>query len=97
MFEVMEIGPLTRKRWFKSRLRVVKLKTVASAQCEKISRSFEGHGNYSTQLYRAEFTEGEVITVGLPASQMLSIGDRMSLQSIAALGAIEHCFRMVAA
>jgi hypothetical protein len=97
MFEVVEIGALSRKRWFRAQHQAVKIKAVSSSSCEKLVRSFEGHGKYTVQKHRAEFTEGEVLTVWLSGTSMLSIGDRMSVQTLAAQGCLGHCFRIVEA
>ena len=93
MFEVVEIGPITKKRWFRPRLRTIKLKAISSSEFEKLAR----HGNWSVQKYRAEFTEGDVITVGLSDAPILVIGDHISVHSLAAQGSIEHFFRLVKA
>lgn len=98
MFEVVEIGPTVEtKRWFRSptRSRPVKLKAVATASCEKLGRTFEGYGKYTTQKYRAEFSEGEVITLWFSDSKLVALGDRMSVQTLAGQGYLNHCFRLV--
>src|SRR5688572_13769421 len=100
MFEVVEIGPVVEtKRWFRKSIksRPVKLKTIAAASCEKLGRTFEGYGNFSTQKYRAEFSEGEVLTVWISTSKLLNVGDRLSVQSLAGDGHLNRYFRLVEA
>lgn len=100
MFEVVEIGPIAEtKRWFRFplRSRPVKLKAIAAAYCEKLERTFEGHGKYTTQKYRAEFGEGEVLTIWFSNSKLLAVGDRLSVQSLAGDGYLHRYFRMVEA
>ena len=100
MFEVVEIGPTVEtKRWFRSpsRSRPVKLKAVTMGSCEKLGRTFEGYGKYTTQKYRAEFSEGEVLTLWFSDSKLLAIGDRVSVQSLAGDGYLNRYFRLVEA
>jgi hypothetical protein len=99
MFEVVETGPVVEtKRWFRSptRSRPVKLKAVSSTFVEKLGRTFEGYGNYSTQTYRATFTEGEVITIRFPESKLVAVGDRMSVEALAGQGYLNSYFRLSA-
>ena len=98
MFEVVEIGPVVEtKRWFRSptRSRPVKLKAVNSACVEKLGRTFQGYGNYSIQTYRADFTEGDAITIWLSLSKMVAIGDRMSAEALAGQGYLNGYFLLV--
>lgn len=98
MFEVVEIDPTVEtKRWFRSpsTSRPVKLKAVTSACCEKLDRTFEGYGKYTTQKYRAEFSEGEVLTIWFSNSKLLAVGDRISVQSLAGDGYLSRYFRLV--
>jgi hypothetical protein len=97
VFEVIEIGPITEtKRWFRSssRIRPAKLKVVSTTFVEKLDRTFEGHSRYSTQTYRADFTEGEVITIWFSESKMLAIGDLMSAETLAGQGYLSDYFRL---
>ena len=97
MFEVVEIGPMAEtKRWFRSptRSRPVKLKVVSTTFVEKLGRTFEGYGNYSTQTYRADFTEGEVITIWFSGSKLMAVGDRMSVETLAGQGYLSSYFRL---
>jgi hypothetical protein len=84
------------KRWFKSptRSRPVKLRAVSTAFVEKLNRTFEGHGKYSTQTYRADFTEGDVITIWFSDSEMVAVGDRMSVETLAGQGHLSSYFRL---
>jgi hypothetical protein len=96
MFEVIEIGA-AKKRWLFGIKRVpVKMKATTAMSCELLNRTFEGHGNYSTQRYRADFSEGDVITVRVPASDiMIAVGDRQSAESLAGQGLLKSYFRLV--
>jgi hypothetical protein len=64
--------------------------------CDLLGWTFEGHGNYSTQRYRADFSEGDVITVLVRASDnMIAVGDRQSAESLAGQGLLKSYFRLV--
>jgi hypothetical protein len=95
MFEVVEVGPAESKRWGKPKYRTVKLKALNTAFTEKLTRSFEGHGNYSNQVWRADFPEGSSITIWLPISDMTSVGDRLSVDALAGQGRLEAYFRCI--
>lgn len=98
LFEVVEIGPFEKKRFLRrqSSYRPIKLRCVQSARCEKLGRTFEGHGHYSAQTYRAEFSEGEVISIWVSGLPLLAVGDRLGLESLAAQGWLDDYFRLVA-
>lgn len=96
MFEVVEIGSPERKRFFKRQNRPVKIRALKSTCCEQLKRTFEGYGNYSVQTYRADFFEGEVLTILAPVSEMISLGDQLSVESLVAQGQLSTRFRLVA-
>jgi hypothetical protein len=73
MFEVIEIGA-AKKTWLFGIKRVpVKMKATTAMSCELLDRTFQGHGRYTTQRYRDDFSKGDVITVRVP-SRLLSGG-----------------------
>jgi hypothetical protein len=96
MFEVIEIGGTTKKSWF-SRVQYlqVKLKALDNLSCEKLGRNFEGYQHYSTQTYRAGFSKDSVITVFLPVREMVTVGDKLSVESLAGQGYLDRFFRLV--
>src|SRR5438105_4331854 len=95
MFEVIEIGA-PKRRWFLGTKRVpVKLKAITAMSCEMLGRTFQGYRNFSTQRYRADFSEGDVITVRVPSSDMIAVGDRRSAESLAGQGCLKSYFRLV--
>jgi hypothetical protein len=95
MFEVIEIGA-AKKKWLFGIKRVpVKMKATTAMSCELLGRTFQGHGNYTTQRYRADFSEGDVITVRVPSSDMIAVGDRRSAESLAGQGLLKSYFRLV--
>lgn len=96
MFEVLEIGQLSKKRWFsRRRYRPVKLKALAPLFCEELSRKFEGYQKYSVQTYRADFSEGSVVTVWLRESEMIAVGDKLSVEALAGQGYLNPFFRLI--
>lgn len=96
MFEVIYVGPPTKKRLFRPSLIPVKMRATAPMACEYLRRSFEGHGHYSTQTYRADFREGDVITLYVHGWEMIAVGDQRSAESLAGQGYLGGYFRMVA-
>jgi hypothetical protein len=96
VFEVIEIGPPTKKRLFRKAVWLpVKMRATTPMTCEVLRRTFEGHGNYSTQTYRANFGEGEVVTVHLHASDIVAVGDMRSIESLTAQGYLRNYMRLV--
>lgn len=95
MFEVIEVGPVEAKRWGKPKYRTVKLRALATMFSEKLTRSFEGHGNYSNHLWRVDFPEGSTITIWVPISEMSATGDKLSVDALAGQGRLETYFRRV--
>jgi len=95
MFEVIEIGRPQRK-WRFGRKRVsVKLKATTAMSCELLDRTFEGHGHYTTQTYRADFSEGEVITIVFSRTEIVTVGDQRSIESLAGQGYLKPFLRMI--
>jgi hypothetical protein len=70
MFEVIEIGAPERKRFFGKERVPVKMKATTAMFCELLGRTFQGYGKYTTQTYRADFSEGDVITIHISSSDM---------------------------
>jgi hypothetical protein len=95
MFEVVEVGPVEAKRWGRPKQRTVKLRALCNASSEKLTRSFEGYGNYTNFLWRAEFPEGASISISVPVSDMTAVGDRLGVDALAAQGRLEIYFRCV--
>ncbi len=95
MFEVVEVGSVEAKRWGKPRYRAVKLRALNTTFTEKLTRSFEGHGTYSNQVWRADFPEGASITIWLPTTDMTAVGDKLSVDALAGQGRLESFFRCV--
>jgi hypothetical protein len=95
MFEIIEIGAAKRRWLFGAKRVPIKLKATTGMSCEMLDRSFEGHGHFTTQTYRADFSEGDVITVRIPISDMISVGDRRSADSLAGQGCLKRYFRLV--
>jgi hypothetical protein len=96
MFEIVEIGSLDEKRkLWKQRWRSVKLKVVEKCSCEYLERSFEGYQTYSVQTYRAEFAEGTVVTVCMGIGELIAIGDKFNVETLAGKGYLKSYFRMV--
>ena len=97
MFEVIEVGPVTSKKgWFRTRhYFAAKMRALSPIVIQKLNRTFEGYGNYSTQTYQADFGEGAVITIWFPNDRLLAVGDKVSAESLAGEGYLNHYFRMV--
>ena len=98
MFEIVEIGELQKQNRFlraRAKDRRIKVKCVTSAFCEQVQRNFEGHGNYRVQTYRAAFTEGEMVTIRVPTSIMVAVGDRLGIDLLTADGCLDEYFRLV--
>ena len=93
MFEVLEIGPVEAKRWGKPKYRLLKLRALNTTFTEKLTRSFEGHGHYSNQVWRADFPEGATITIWVPISDMSAVGDRLSVDALAGQGRLDSFMR----
>jgi hypothetical protein len=68
---------------------------VAPAVLEKLDRTFEGYQKFTVQTYRAEFTEGEVLTIQAPSADLFAIGDRVSAESLMAQGHLQNRFQLV--
>lgn len=99
MFEVVEIGQIPNRAGLfrqQARYRQVKLIARAAMSCQKLGRTFEGHGNYSIQTYQGDFAEGETISVPIEISTLLAIGDMLSIQSLVATGSLDDYLRLVA-
>jgi hypothetical protein len=84
MFEVVEIGPLEKKRLLRRQRRQIKLRCLSTTFCEKLGRSFEGHGRYTTQTYRADFSEGETVIFVMTGTPLWAVGDQLGIESLAA-------------
>lgn len=99
MFEVIEIAPAPGRTGFfrrQARHRQVKLRAKAAMSCQKLGRTFEGHGNYSVQTYQGDFSSGETISVALDINALLAVGDLLSIESLLATGSLDDYLRMVA-
>lgn len=96
MFEIIEVGPLEKKRLLRRQYRQLKLRCLKSAICEKLGRTFEGYQRYSTQTYRAEFSEGEIITISVSGTSLFAVGDKLGVDSLGAQGYLDSRFRLVA-
>ena len=96
MFEIIEIGRLSRRRFFRrpQQLRQVKLKAVKDTFCEKLGKHYEGRGRYSVRTYRADFSEGTVITVWFASTDLIALGDKVSVETLAGQGYLNQFFRM---
>ena len=95
MFEVIEIGAPKRKWRFGTEHVSVKMKATTAMFCELLGRTFQGYGKYTVQTYRADFSEGDVITVLFRSSDMIAVGDRRSVESLAGQGYLKPYFRLV--
>jgi hypothetical protein len=97
LFEIVEIGPLTKPHWWtKRRFRAVKAKAITACFCEKLGRTFQGYQVFSTQTYRADFPKDAVVTIWFAESEMITAGDKLSVEALAGSGHLERYFRMVA-
>ena len=98
VFEVVEIGPLTKRHWWsKRRWRLLKLRTTKACYTECLRRTFEGYQQYSTQKYRADFEENTVITVLFSESELIAVGDKIGMDTLAGTGQLDRYFRMIVA
>jgi hypothetical protein len=98
MFEVIAIGsPLTKRRWLFKKVTYfpVKMRATTAMTCQVLARSFQGHGNYTTQTYQIDISEGEVITISSTAD-MLEVGDKRSLETLVGQGYLGGYRRLVA-
>jgi hypothetical protein len=96
MFEVMDVLPSTKKGWLKPRRIPVKLKATKAMSCEYLTRTFQGHGTYTTQTFRADFAAGEVIFLVFSPRDRVVVGDMLGIEALSALGYLRDYFRMVA-
>jgi hypothetical protein len=99
MFEVVELAAIPGRTGFFSRQarhRPVKLVAKAKMSCQKLGRSFEGHGQYSVQTYQGDFSEGETISILVDISTLIAVGDLLSMESLLATGSLDGYLRLVA-
>ena len=95
MFEVIEIGVPEKRGFFRRKRIPVKMRATTAMHCEMLGRTFQGHGKCTIQTYHVDFNEGDVITLRFPKTEVVSVGDRRSIESLSGQGYLKNYFRMV--
>lgn len=100
MFEVIEIAKLPFRRWFewyRTERVPVKIKATKAMSCERLGPTFQKNGSSNNDIYRADFSEGEVITIYIPSSavETISEGDMRSVATLDAEGYLKSYFRRI--
>jgi hypothetical protein len=98
MFEVIAIGTLRKKKlWFFGASGVnVRLRATTAMSCETLGRTFQGHGRYTTQTYRVDFSEGDIITLFFHPTDAIPVGSKRSIKSLMGQGYLRNYYRLVA-
>lgn len=76
-------------------MRQIKLRALTNTFCEMLTREFEGYGNYSNHTWRADFDEGTVVVIRIPATELIAVGDRLSTETLSSQGRLGPYFRRV--
>ena len=97
MFEVIRTGPpfSTGALWWRKTQRPVTLRATEDMSCEYLVRTFQGHGNYTTQTYRVDVAKGDAFTFAMEKTA-LRVGDFRALETIVGEGFLREYARLVA-
>jgi hypothetical protein len=95
MFEVVNVVPDVRRGLLRRKYKVVVMVAKKAMSCQYLSRTFQGHGHYSTQTYQVDIAEGDRFSLAM-RSTALRVGDQRSLETVVGEGYLREYGRMVA-